>query len=164
MWKQFSVFHGITFHFSSIPWIHITPDSRIVRNFTLNHTEIYKFFTTNHDKWGKLSFTDFTFHANALCSRNFQNVKLRLDFVDIWWFYRHSDFTWNQVFANSNGPKMSFLAILKVLNFDFTQFEQLSSPKFTKIQSSESPKLPKMTFFGPFEFTKIWFHVKSEWR
>ena len=29
-----------------------------------------------------------------LCSRNFQNVKLRLDFVEIWWFYCQSDFAW----------------------------------------------------------------------
>ena len=42
---------------------------------------------------------------------------------------------------------MSFLAILEVLNFDFSRFEQLSSPKFTKVQSSECLKLPKMTFF-----------------
>ena len=28
----------------------------------------------------------------TLCSRNFQNVKLRLDFVEICSFYRHSDF------------------------------------------------------------------------
>ena len=28
-----------------------------------------------------------------LCSRNFQNVKLRLDLVEILSFYRHSDFT-----------------------------------------------------------------------
>ena len=47
----------------------------------------------------------------SLCSRNFQNVKLRLDFVEIGYFYCHSDFTWNQILAKSNGPKMSFLAI-----------------------------------------------------
>ena len=29
----------------------------------------------------------------ALCSRNFQNVKLRLDFFEIKSFYRHSNFT-----------------------------------------------------------------------
>ena len=29
----------------------------------------------------------------ALCSRNFQNVKLSLDFVEISSFYRHSNFT-----------------------------------------------------------------------
>ena len=41
---------------------------------------------------------------NPLCSRNFQKVKLRLDFVEIWSFYRHSNFTPYQMLANSNGP------------------------------------------------------------
>ena len=36
--------------------------------------------------------------------------------------------------------------ILEVLNFDFCKFEQISSPQFTKIQSSASLKLPLMTF------------------
>ena len=54
--------------------------------------------------------------SNTLCSSNFQNVKLWLDFVGIWEFYRHSDFTWNQILAYSN---MSILVILEVLNFDF---------------------------------------------
>ena len=72
----------------------------------------------------------------ALCSRNVQNVKLRIDFAKIWLFYRHSDFTWNQILVNSNGPKMSSLAILEVLNFDFSKSEPLTSPKFTSILSS----------------------------
>ena len=55
----------------------------------------------------------------TLCSRNFQNVKLKLDFVEIWSLYCHSDFTWNAILGNSNSPKMSFLAILEVLNCDF---------------------------------------------
>ena len=79
----------------------------------------------------------------ALCSRNFQNVKLRLDIVEMWSFYRHSDFTWNHILGNSNSPKMLMSTILEV--FDFSK-EQLSSSKFTKIQSSDFPKLPKMTF------------------
>ena len=37
----------------------------------------------------------------------------------IWSFYRHSDFTWNQILVNSNSPKMSFLAIWETLNFEF---------------------------------------------
>ena len=45
---------------------------------------------------------------------------------------------------------MLFLSILEFMIFDFSKFEQLSSPKFTKIQSSESLKLPKMTFFDRF--------------
>ena len=40
---------------------------------------------------------------------------------------------------------MSFLTDLEVVNFDFSKFVQLSSAKFTQIQSSESLKLPKMT-------------------
>ena len=35
------------------------------------------------------------------------NVKSRPEFVEICKFYRHSDFTWKQILANSNGPKMS---------------------------------------------------------
>ena len=46
--------------------------------------------------------------GRSLCSRNFQNEKLMLDFVEIWSFYRHSSFTWNQVLANSNRPKCYF--------------------------------------------------------
>ena len=46
--------------------------------------------------------------STALCSRNFQNVKLRLDSFEIWSDYRHSNFTWNQILVNSHGPKMSF--------------------------------------------------------
>ena len=38
------------------------------------------------------------------------------------------------------------MSILEVLNFDFSKLEQLSSPKFAKIQNSGSQKLPKMTF------------------
>ena len=71
----------------------------------------------------------------ALCSRNFQNVKLRLDFVRIWSYYCHSNFSWNWILANSNGPKMLFLAILEVPNFNFIKFEPLLSLKFTKIKN-----------------------------
>ena len=89
----------------------------------------------------------------TLCSRNFQNVKLGLDFVEIWSFYCHSDFAWNQILGNSNSLKMSFLAILETLNFDFSKFEQLSSAKFTKNHT-----------FGLLEFIRNWFHVKFEWQ
>ena len=82
----------------------------------------------------------------ALCSWKFQNVKLRIDYVEVWSFYRNTDFTWNLSLVNSNHPKLLFLPILEVLNFDFSKSEQLSSPKLAKIQSSESLELPKMTF------------------
>ena len=58
------------------------------------------------------------FSQDTLCSRNFQNVKLRIDFVENWSFYCHSEFGWNQMLVNSDGPKMSFLAILETLNFE----------------------------------------------
>ena len=49
-------------------------------------------------------------------------------------------------FGDSRSSKNAILTVLEVLNFDFSKFEQLSSPKCAKIQSSESLKLPKMTF------------------
>ena len=77
----------------------------------------------------------------------------------------HSDFTWNPILVNSNGQKMSFLAILEILNFDFSQFEQLSSLKYIKNQNSEPLKLPKMTFWNVWICPnlishKIWVAVK----
>ena len=56
---------------------------------------------------------------------------------------------------SSNGPKMSFLAMIEVLNFDLSKFEQLPSPKFTEIQSSESLKLPKKTFLDCLNWPKF---------
>ena len=50
---------------------------------------------------------------------------------------------------------MSFLAILELLNFDFSQFEQLLSPKVTKIERSEALKLPKMTFLDRLNLPKF---------
>ena len=48
--------------------------------------------------------------------------------------------------TNSNCQKMSFLAILEGLNFDFGKFQQLSSPKFTKDSKSRVSKIAKITF------------------
>ena len=51
---------------------------------------------------------------------------------------KFDDFTATQILreiiflVNSNGPKMLFLTILEVVNFDFSKFEQLSSAKFAK--------------------------------
>ena len=69
---------------------------------------------------------------------------------------------------------MSFLAILKVLNFDFIKFEQLSSAKFIKIQSSESLNkiaknyifehliLPKLDFMQNLSAGKMIKHQQSQ--
>ena len=67
-------------------------------------------------------------------------------------------------FANSNGPKMLILTNSEVLNFDFSKFEPLSIPKFTKNSNFRVFKIAKYDLFGLFEFPKNWFHVKSEWR
>ena len=81
--------------------------------------------------------------STSQCSRNFQNVKLRLDVAEIWLFYRHSDFAWNHTLANSNGPKMSFMAILEMLNFG--KFGTWKLLKFIRNQNSQPLKLQKMT-------------------
>ena len=70
---------------------------------------------------------------------------------------------WNQILESSNSPEMFTLAILKVLNFDFSKFEQLSSP-FTKNWKFRVSKNAKNDIFELFEFAKIWIHVKCEWR
>ena len=75
------------------------------------------------------------FLTKPLCSRNFQNVKLRFDFVEIWSFYRHSDFTWNQIFANSDGQKMSFWQFYRFWNLIFSKFEPFF--KFQIYQNSK---------------------------
>ena len=83
-------------------------------------------------------------------------MKLRFDFVEIWSFYRHSEFKWNQILANSNGPKMSFLPILEVLNFDCSQFEQFfNTYVFYQISKFRVSKIAKKDIFGLFEFDKI---------
>ena len=48
--------------------------------------------------------------------------------------------------------------------FWFCKFEQLSSSKFTKNSKFRVSKIARNDIFGPFEFTKIGIHVKSQWR
>ena len=71
-------------------------------------------------------------------------------------------FSVNWILGISNGPKMSCLAILGVLNFDFSKFEQLSSIKICQNSKFRVYKIAKNDIFGPFEFTKVWFHVISK--
>ena len=65
--------------------------------------------------------------------------------------------------VNSNGPKMLFLAILEVVNFDFSKFEQLLSSKFTKNSKFNVCKIAKNDIFGPCKFAKT-SRIKSKWR
>ena len=57
---------------------------------------------------------------------------------------------------------MLFLPILKGLNFDFSNFEQFSSSKFTKNSKFRVSKIAKNDISGPFDVAKR-FYVKSEW-
>ena len=98
----------------------------------------------------------------TMLQKNFQNVKLRLDFVEIWWFYCYSDFTWNQILVNSNLQKMLILTSLETLNFEFLVnlgIESCSNLRKSKLRIS---KIATNDIFWPFEFA--WFHVKSEWQ
>ena len=132
--------------------------------FLLPMSVHYKFLSMRSTKsrflFSSKIFGSVFLYSYTLCSRNFQNVKLRLDVVGTWLFYWHSNFTWNQFLVNSYRPKISFLGILEVLNFNFSKFEQLSNPKFTKFQSLESLNLLKMTFLvrlnmPKFDFTLL---------
>ena len=75
----------------------------------------------------------------ALCSRYFQNVKLRLHFVDLTIL----------PLANSISQKTSFLASLVVLNLDVRKFEQ-----FFKSQNQDS-NLSKIDFTQNQVHTKL---------
>ena len=71
---------------------------------------------------------------------------------------REIKFWWIQILVNSNGPKMSFLPILEVLNFDFSKFGTWKLLEITENQNSEPLKWPKMTFLDclsspKFDFT-----------
>ena len=59
--------HFMKSHFPSVLCCEFSlmPNSIQFSNFTWNHTEIDKFFTQNREKWWKLSFSDFSFHANG---------------------------------------------------------------------------------------------------
>ena len=73
-----------------------------------------------------------------------------MDFVEIWSFYRHFDFTWKTNFGEVKRSKNVFLATLEVLDLDFSKFEQLLSPKFTKISKFRVSKIAKNDIFGLF--------------
>ena len=64
-WKQFSAFHGNTFHFSSMPWILIYVQFKPFQQFQVKSRWNWQFFYSKSNKWGKLSFTDFMFHTNG---------------------------------------------------------------------------------------------------
>ena len=67
---------------------HILGQSWCTNGFRILY-HIFEFFHRIFCKWL------FRFEAlYALCSRNFQNVKLRLDFVEIWWLPPSNFLSW----------------------------------------------------------------------
>ena len=84
--------------------------------------------------------------CTSLCSRNFQNVKLRLDFVEIWWFFCHSNFAWNQIWWIQTFQKCHFWPFQRFWMLNFGKFWTWKLLKLIKNQNSETLKLPKMTF------------------
>ena len=65
---------------------------------------------------------------------------------------------------NSNGQKMSFLAISETLNFEFLVNLGLESYSNLLKSKFRTSKIGKNDIFGQFEIAKIGFHVKSEWQ
>ena len=65
-------------------------------------------------------------------------------------------------FGEFKRSKLSFLPILETLNFDFLVNLALGSCSNSLKSKFRTFKIAKNDIFGPFEFAKIVFHVKSE--
>ena len=88
----------------------------------------------------------------SLCSRNFQKVKLRLLIVEISTSLR---FYVKSMCNILEVQKMSFLAILEVLNLDFSKFEPFFKSQIYQNRYSYPLELPKITFFDRFNSPKF---------
>ena len=96
----------------------------------------------------------------TLCSRNCEvKAWLCLNLL----FCRHLDFTWNQILINSNSLKMSFSAILELLNCDFTQFEQCFNSQIYQNFKLRISKIVKRPFLW-FKFLPKLISCKIEWQ
>ena len=65
-------------------------------------------------------------------------------------------------YGESNQSKNVNFAILMVLNLDVSKFEQFFKSQINQNSKFRSSNIAKNDIFGLFEFTKSWFHVKSE--
>ena len=75
----------------SFQFCHKFQFTRVLRNFSnfmWNQAEIYNLFTQNLNNWGKLSFTDFTFHTNGdeMWNHVHRNVMSEIQFKNIFHF------------------------------------------------------------------------------
>ena len=126
-------------------------------------TLFYKHFPIKIKGFFKLYTTRFSPDANGpLCSRNFQNVKLRHDFVETWSFSSHSDFTKIQFWQIQTSKNVIFGNLLDSEFWIFGKFGTWKLLKFNKIKIQIVCNCQKWQI-GPFEFAKMWFHVKTEW-
>ena len=109
---------------------------------------LYHFASRKAFYWNEKCYVRHLHSSIPLCSRNFQNVKLRLDFF--WnsiilpplWFYVKSNFgeftrTIIVIFDKFRGSEFWFLV-------DLYKFQVTNM--YTKFESSESLKLAKMSF------------------
>ena len=76
-------------------------------------------------------------------------------------FYCHSDFMWNQILVNSDGQKLSFLAILEVLNFDFEPFLNSQIYQNSKLRVSEIVKMLEIQILPKLISYKINWQINS---
>ena len=77
-------------------------------------------------------------YTYSLCSRNIQNMKLSLDFVEIWSIYCHSDFTWNQIWQIQTDQNVIFG---KFRDFELWILVILRLEKWLKFTKIEMQKL-----------------------
>ena len=98
-----------------------------------------------------------------LCSWNFQNVKLRQHGVDILQFASCSNFTWNQIFLNSNDRKISILAFLEVLNSNFGITEPFLKSEIYQNSKLRVSEIVKIAIFVIQILPKLISH-KIEWQ
>ena len=76
------------------------------------------------------------------------------------------DFTWNKILMNSIGKKMSFLAILMVLNSNFSHFSNFEPLLRSQIYQNLKLRVSEIAKLAIFEFqilTKL-FWRKIEWQ
>ena len=103
--KPFLALHRITFQFSSkmcnpvIYRFHVKSHSREIM-FSWNYIH-GKFMFTENSRSRKIHVHVKSLPITTLCSRNFQNMKLRFDFEIQSFSNCLSDFTWNQILGNN---------------------------------------------------------------
>ena len=110
-----------------------------------NHNEIYNFCTQNLNNWGKLSFTDFTFHTNGDKWNHF-HASWKTHFPQVYICYCKT--SWNLHENSETKQRESSEVLGRSLKFDmksakmpnieliFTQLQVLTTLKFFSLSFS----------------------------